>query len=225
MSVLTQHNNNQRTGVNSHETKLTINAVRTKLRRLIELRVDPPDEGGPTEWASQIVAQPLFASGVNFGGGVVRDVLIVATMHGTVYAYDATHHDNPAHTYPRLWATWLGQPVQDLPGFDQKDIWRTNPEWGILSTPVIDLGRKRVYVVMWNADNGGTFRLHSLSLLNGQDTTLAAVVEGHAPTDNAQPVFNPMFQKQRPGLLLVPRGKLASGLRYRPRRDLGRIPG
>lgn len=203
MSVLTQHNDNQRTGVNSHETKLTINAVKTKLRRLIELRVDPPDEGGPTEWASQIVAQPLLASGVDFGGGLVRDVLIVATMHGTVYAYDATHHDNSAHNYPRLWATWLGQPVQDLPGFDQKDWHRTNPEWGILSTPVIDAGRKRVYVVMWNADNGGTFRLHSLNLLNGQDATSAAVIEGHASTGNAQPVFNPVFQKQRPGLLLV----------------------
>jgi hypothetical protein len=68
MSVLTQHNDNQRTGVNSHETKLTINAVTTKLGRLIELGVDPPDEGGPTEWASQIVAQPLLASDVDFGG-------------------------------------------------------------------------------------------------------------------------------------------------------------
>jgi hypothetical protein len=31
------------------------------------------------------VAQPLLASDVDFGGGVVKDVLIVATMHGTVY--------------------------------------------------------------------------------------------------------------------------------------------
>jgi outer membrane protein assembly factor BamB len=203
MSTLTQHNNNQRTGINFTETKLTLDTVRTSFSRLKQLPVDPPDEGGPTHWASQIVAQPLLASDVDFGGGTMRDVLIVATMHGTVYAYDATHHDNPAHSYPTLWATWLGQPVQNLPGFDQKDIHGTNPEWGILSTPVIDAGRKRVYVVMWNGDDGGTFRLHSLDLLNGQDTAPAAVVEGHASKPDAQPVFDPVFQKQRPGLLLV----------------------
>lgn len=203
MSVLTQHNDNERTGVNSSETKLTIDTVRSRFRRLRELRVDPPEEGGPAEWASQIVAQPLIASDVDFGGGAVRDVLVVATMHGTVYAYDATHRDNPLHQYPRLWATWLGEPVRDLPGFDQKDIWRTNPEWGILSTPVIHDALGRVYVVMWSADNGGTFRLHSLSILDGQATTQSVSVEGRAASGDARPLFNPVFQKQRPGLLLV----------------------
>src|SRR5262249_54727865 len=99
-SVLTQHNDNQRTGANLRETDLTVDTVRTKFRRLIELRIDPPDAGGPTGWAPQIVAQPLLASGVAWGDGTVKDVLIVATMHGTVYAYDATHKGNPAHPYP-----------------------------------------------------------------------------------------------------------------------------
>ena len=59
VSVLTQHNDNQRTGVNPGEPGLTPDAIRTKFRRLTELQVDPASEGGPTNWKPQIVAQPL----------------------------------------------------------------------------------------------------------------------------------------------------------------------
>jgi outer membrane protein assembly factor BamB len=200
-SVLTQHNNNQRTGVNLQEPELTINQVRTKLRRLFSIPVDPPSEGGPTTWHSQIVAQPLVVSDVKWPDNTTKDVIIVATMHGTVYAFDAKANG------ARLWATWLGQPVQDLLGFDQKDIWGTTPEWGILSTPVIDPARRRVYAVIWNrslnGDNQAAYRLHALDLLTGQDVRPPGLIEGHADTPDGQPVFNPVFQKQRPGLLLL----------------------
>jgi outer membrane protein assembly factor BamB len=202
-SVLTQHNDNQRTGVNPQEPDLTVNAVRTRFRRLASLAVDPEAEGGPTGWKSQIVAQPLLAAGVDWGGGVTKDVLLVATMHGTVYAFDATHHNNPNHAYPRLWAVWLGPPVLTFPGSDQKDIWQTNPEWGILGTPVIDPGRKRVYVVAWNPDNGGTYRLHGLDLTSGNPVAGPQILQGSAAGANGDVAFNPVFQKQRPGLLLV----------------------
>ena len=173
VSVLTQHNDNQRTGVNPHEPDLTPGAVRARFRRLTELQVDPAIEGGPTGWKPQIVAQPLLASGVAWPGAGANDVLIVATLHGTVYAFDATHNNNPTHAYPRLWAVWLGPPVLTFPGFDGKDIWQTNPEWGILGTPVIDPGRKRVYVVAWNPDGCGIYRLHSLDLTTGNPVTAA----------------------------------------------------
>jgi outer membrane protein assembly factor BamB len=202
-SVLTQHNDNQRTGVNSGEPTLSPDAVRQHFRRLATLRVDPPEEGGPGGWDSQIVAQPLLASGVDEGGGVKKDVLVVATMHGTVYAFDATHNDNPNHTYPRLWAVWLGPPVLTFPGGDQKDIWQTNPEWGILGTPVIDAGRKKVYVVAWNPDNGGTYRLHALDLASGNRVAGPEILQGSAAGPNGDVRFDAVFQKQRPGLLLM----------------------
>lgn len=97
-----------------------------------EVRVDPPEAGGPSNWASQIVAQPLSVSDVKWSDGTTKDVLVIGTMHGTVYAFDAKNDCAP------LWETWLGMPVMDLPGSDQKDIWGTTPEWGILSTPAID---------------------------------------------------------------------------------------
>jgi outer membrane protein assembly factor BamB len=200
-SVLTQHNNNQRTGVNPAEPDLTPDAVRKRFRWLRTLRVDPPEEGGLV--ASQIVAQPLLAADVDFGGGVKKDVLIVATMHGTVYAFDATHNGDPNHAYPRLWAVWLGPVVQNLPGHDEKDIWGTNPEWGVLSTPVIDPKRGVVYAVVWNPDGGGLHRLHALDLKSGNPVVARQEIRGSAAGPHGDVHFDPVFQKQRPGLLLV----------------------
>ncbi len=205
MSVLTQRNNNQRTGVKLDELTLTIEAVRHHFHKLDEIVVDPPAEGGPDQWASQIVAQPLFVFNIPWPDGHNRNVLIVCTMHGTVYAFDAENN------HRRLWARWLGQPVLDLPGFDQKDIWRTNPEWGILSTPVIDQELSRIYVVMWHVENGGTYRLYKLDLTTsnilGQVT-----INGSQPDQHGQPVpFSSTFQKQRPGLLLIKPTDLPDG--------------
>ena len=205
MSVLTQHNNNQRTGVKIDEPTLTIETVRHHFHKLDEIVVDPPAEGGPNQWASQIVAQPLFVSNVPWPDGHNRNVLIVCTMHGTVYAFDVENN------YHQLWSRWLGQPVLDLPGFDNKDIWGTTPEWGILSTPVIDQELRRIYVVMWLGENGGTYRLAKLNLTTG-DILGQITINGSQPDQHGQQVrFNPSFQKQRPGLLLIKPTDLPDG--------------
>ena len=63
-----------------------------------------------------------------------------------------------------LWATWLGQPRRS--GNDI-DMFATNdPEWGILSTPVISDDRKTLYVVAWHDDaaQGIRYKLHALLL-------------------------------------------------------------
>ena len=68
-------------------------------------------------------------------------------MHNTVYLYDADHERRgpDGQTLP-LWATWLGQP---RPGGGDIDMWAVNdPEWGILSTPVIDPAKSIAYVVV-----------------------------------------------------------------------------
>jgi hypothetical protein len=197
-NILTQHNNRARTGVNADETILTIDNVPAHMGLLTSVAVD-----------SQILAQPLFVSQVQGlwpdNTSVIRDLLIVATMHGTIYAFDASRDCAP------VWASWLptysgiylGESVKDI-GYDSgtpddKDYYRTNPEWGVLSTPVVDAERQCVYAVMWHNANGGTYRLHALNVLNGMPALNSVVIVGSMLGEP----FSPPIHKQRPGLLLL----------------------
>src|SRR6059058_1960937 len=62
------------------------------------------------------------------------NAVLIATMHNTVYLYDADHErPGPEGRNVPLWATWLGKP---RPGSPDIDMWGTSdPEWGILGTP------------------------------------------------------------------------------------------
>jgi hypothetical protein len=203
--VLTQHNDNARTGVHSAETALTTANVKPNtFGRLWTLYAD-----------GQIGAQPLYLSQLaidtrsNPNTPLVQgtfNAVLVATMHNTVYLYDADRENRlPDGKTQPLWATWLGQP---RPGGKDIDMWSTNdPEWGILSTPVIDPQKTTVWVVAWHND-GGTFRyrLHALNLRDGAHRSPPVVIGGNPP-NAAQPCeypngFNPCKQKQRPALLL-----------------------
>src|SRR5262249_11540974 len=76
--VLTYHNNNARTGVNSRETILTTSNVNpATFGKLFTVAAD-----------GLVDAEPLYLSAVSLGG-VIHNLLIVATEHGSVYAYDA----------------------------------------------------------------------------------------------------------------------------------------
>jgi hypothetical protein len=153
VNVPTQHNDNHRSGANLQETALTVASVKQHFGKLWTLYAD-----------GQIVAQPLYVSGLNVQGKGTFNAVIISTMHNTIYAYDA----DKAPTQPQsqdslIWAQWLGQPQPEAFGFDS---WNTNfPEWGIVSTPVIDDAHTTMYVVSWNKNNaGGEFRLHAIDL-------------------------------------------------------------
>jgi hypothetical protein len=193
--VLTSHNTAGRTGANRAESLLT------------PARVDPSGFGRLwTLYADgQIVAQPLYVGNlaVETSGnpGIPRvqgtfNAILIATMHNTVYLYDADEEraGPDGRTVP-LWATWLGKP---RPGGADIDMWATNdPEWGILSTPVIDTTRSVVYVAAWHDDGGQTYRyrLHALRLKDGTHLAAPVVIEADG--------LNPKAQKQRSGLVLV----------------------
>jgi len=84
VSVLTQHNNNQRTGANLNETTLnTSNVNVTQFGLLFKLPVD-----------DQAYASPLYVANLNIGG-VTHNVVYVATMNNTVFAFDADRGGNP----------------------------------------------------------------------------------------------------------------------------------
>jgi hypothetical protein len=126
--VLTQHYNNARTGATLDETVLNTTTVAPgKFERLWTLYAD-----------SQIVAQPLYVSDLtidttaNPAAPLVKgkfNAVIIATMHNTVYVYDADKQSQApdGRTVP-LWANWLGP---SRPGGKNIDMWSTNdPEWG-----------------------------------------------------------------------------------------------
>src|SRR5262249_62247641 len=76
--VLTQHNDNARTGQNTSETILNTTNVNTaQFGKLFAMPAD-----------GQVYAQPLYVPGVTIKGGV-HNVVIIATENDSVYAYDA----------------------------------------------------------------------------------------------------------------------------------------
>ena len=204
--VLTQHVNNARTGAVLDETILHTGNVNTSgFGKLWTLFAD-----------GQVVAQPLYVSNLaidtstNPGAPVVRgtfNAVVIATMHNTVYVYDADNEKRgpDGRTIP-LWATWLGEP---RPGGKEIDMFSTNdPEWGILSTPVISNDKSTLYVVAWHNEGpaGYRFRLHALDLKSGAHR-IPAVPIGPSSTDPSQPCriqspFSPCKHKQRAALLL-----------------------
>ncbi len=151
-NVLTHHNDNRRTGANLQEKQLTIQSVRQKFGKLWTLSVD-----------GQIVAQPLYVSRLQVTGRAPVNAIIVATMHNTIYVYDADKRPTQPQSKDALvWAQWLGDPQPENFGFDS---WNTNfPEYGIVSTPVINDTHDIMYVVSWHKNNGGEFRLHAIDL-------------------------------------------------------------
>jgi hypothetical protein len=190
--VLTNRNDAQRSGVTTHETALTQNAVAHHFGKLWTLFSD-----------AQIMAQPLYVSGLASAPGTRCaagcNAVIFASMKGTVYTYMADV--KPATVNDTLiWARYVGDPRD---GGDDIDMWATNdPWWGILGTPVIDLPRNLLYTVVWNKDQ--QYRLYALDLSTGAikrgPTVVNGTVDGIGFAHNGQGFKQQ--RKQRAALLL-----------------------
>src|SRR5438132_7512861 len=126
-SVTTWHYDNARTSANTSETVLTpSNLNRASFGKLATLPVD-----------GFVVGHPLYLPGVNVLGKGVHNVVYVATMHDSVYAFDA----DSANTSP-LWMTsiftYSPAGATSIPSTVKKDSGIGWTEVGIVSTPVID---------------------------------------------------------------------------------------
>jgi hypothetical protein len=117
-------------------------------------------------------------------------------MHNTVYAFDAD-------TGSQLSARWLGAPVtgQDLHTLKPHTI---HAEWGVASTPVIDLATGTLYVVRWGYENGisgPTFRLFGLDMSNLSNDKFGSMrIDGYNVGGKG---FDRYRQMQRAGLALA----------------------
>jgi hypothetical protein len=162
-TVWTAQYNNDRTGANIYESILTTSNVNTKQFGLLFSRqVD-----------GVIYAQPLFVPAVTIGVST-SNVVYVATMNNSVYAFDA---DNPSNSVP-LWRVNFGAPLQIPPG----EVYLGN-QIGIMGTPVIDATNGTMYVVALTVAGGlNTYSLHALDITNGQEKFNGPVViQGYVP--------------------------------------------
>ena len=197
--VLTYHNNVGRTGVQPAETTLTpANVTSAKFGKLRTFAVD-----------GQMYAQPLYVGGVGMPDGAVHNLLIAATAHGTVYAFDADGN-NPAAGY--LWKQSMfgaGEaPVVEGTDYSCGD---TTPESSLLGTPVIDRSTGTIYVVSTEkVTASGTFtqKLHALSYIDGSESmngpvVITATYPGTgAGSQSGVETFDALKENQRPALLL-----------------------
>ena len=198
-SVLTQHNDNARTGANLRETTLTTANVKTDtFGKLFTRTVD-----------GYLYAQPLYVPNLRVPGLGIHNVVLLATSHDSVYCFDA---DDPKASEP-LWKVSLGIPVPASEIYDPTDPrgWTDMlVDIGITSTPVIDPDAHTIYVET-KTKEGGTYvqRLHALDIATGKErkgspVVIQAKVKGTGDgSEGGSVAFNPVKQLQRPGLLLV----------------------
>jgi len=208
IDVTTYHYDLYRTGWNQTETDLTPASVASTSFGLIKtLAVD-----------GNVLAQPLLVSNYVLPNGTTHDVLIIATGHDTVYAYDA-------QTYAQLWKVSLGK-SQSSNDVGCGDV---QPEYGISSTPVIlrtANNAATLYVVAATEPTSGQFvtSLHALDVGTGADTTTPAVINPTATITGGSVAFDPQNQWNRASLAYN-KGSLYIGIGSHCDNNSGNISG
>ena len=206
--VYTYHNNLSRDGSNPNEYALTTsNVTATTFGKLFSCTVD-----------GAVYAQPLWVANLTVGS-VKRNVVLVATQHDSLYAFDADANTSPCTP---LWHVSLTDAAHggsssetsvpsgtsgNLVGSGFGDI---SPEVGVTGTPVIDPSTNTIYLVSKSViGSGPTFyqRLHGIDITTGNEKFSGPVtIGGTYPGTHdggATDTFNARQQNQRSGLALV----------------------
>ena len=193
--VLTYHYNNAHNGLNSAETTLTPSNVNsTSFGKLFTVTVD-----------GLVDAQPLYLSAVPIRAHGTHNLLIVATEHDSVYAFDADTGE----------PIWHVRTLKngEVPS-DDRGCRLIEPEIGVTSTPVIvrPTGTNgTIYVVAMSKDSAGNYyqRLHALDAASGIEAYNGPVdISAKYPGtgDNSSGgyvIFDPAQYAERSALLVV----------------------
>lgn len=116
-----------------------------------------------------IMAQPLYVPNVVINQ-VAHNVLYVATMSDTLYAFDADVGGAPLWT--RNLATLVGATPVPIAQFAYSGNKNIIGNLGILSTPVIDLSTNTLYAVACTLENNTlVYRLHAVDITTGVPRT------------------------------------------------------
>jgi hypothetical protein len=193
VSVLTYHNDVSRTGLNSNETTLTT------------ANVNPTDFGklGTMPVTGLVDAEPLYVGGLAIGSAT-HNVVLVATEHDMVYAFDAD-------TFAQLWSASM---LAKFPGETTVTTSQVGgctqvaPEVGITSTPVIDPTagpNGTIFLLAMSVDSSGNYhqRLHALDLATGADSMTPVDVQATYPTASGQTTFEAQQYEERAALLAL----------------------
>ena len=196
--VYTYHNDVARDGANTSEYALTTaNVNGSTFGKLFSCQAD-----------AAIYTQPLWVSNITIGGAK-HNIVVVATMHDTVYTFDAD--TSPCVTYWHTQFIPSGETFYTAADVSTNSIF---PDIGILGTPVIDSTSNIIYLVTKtkNISDPGPIvhqRLHALNLADGTEIANSPVeldssitVPGNCEGGSTI-AFNAATENQRPGLALV----------------------
>ena len=207
VAVWTQHNDNSRTGANLAETQLTTSTVTQSLfGKLFTYPVD-----------GDIYAQPLVIPNVAIAGKGAHNVVYVATMNNSVYAFDADNNHGGNAT--PLWSVSFNDaangvtpvPAVDVTALTNTNIRRPGPV-GVMGTPVIDQSTGTMYLVARTKETTSGVsryvqRLHALDITSGAERFGGPVeIQASVPGTGYDAVsghvsFNPLRENQRAALV------------------------
>ena len=196
VSVLTQHNDNTRAGWNNNESALTTANVNTqKFGELFTLAVD-----------DQVYAQPLVVGNVSIAGGS-HNIVLVATVNNTVYAYDG---DTGARYWQKNFTAPGMRPPRnvDMTGACSGAYTDFSNNLGIVGTPVIDATTHTMYFVA-RSTTGLSYvqHLHAVNIVDGSEIGPVQITATSPGTGdgsvNGVITFNAQRQNQRQGLTLA----------------------
>jgi len=211
--MTTYHNNNARTGLNTHETVLVANS--TGWTQTFGTTSTVQTDG-------MIYAQPLYVSGVAWTGGTgtncpsgtSKNMVYVATEGNTIYAIDADNYGLCAsvslNTGNTGGNTDAAMPVTDLPGGPCNNLTgsSTYGTVGVTGTPAIDPTNKMLFVVSahkvtTSTGTSWTQRLNAVNITNLSLVTSSVDIPSAVNTSSGNPSFQARNESQRSGLLLT----------------------
>ena len=153
----------------------------------------------------QVYAQPLYVANVDIPRYGKRNCIYVATESNYVYCFDADRADGLfARPY---WQAWLG-PSAPTANVGSGDV---TPEYGITSTPVIDVATHTIYIVpkTLEFDKNLEWRLHALDIRSGKPRKdWGFAIRGTTPGNgggnvNGVITFDQSIQFSRAGLTIA----------------------
>jgi outer membrane protein assembly factor BamB len=182
LNVLTYHYNNQRTGSNPHETILTpANVGRNTFGKLFSVPID--------SWST---AQPLYVSKLPGIVGGTHNVVYVATLNNSVYAFDA---DSGLLLWQQNFGVPSPMPLGPIVGFVQA---------GIVGTPAIDRKAGMLYFVaktgLGTSQSPYALYLHAISLTTGLEAPFSPVLINPSVPGVT---YYPDYQMSRAGVLVA----------------------
>jgi hypothetical protein len=202
--VYTYHNDVARDGVNAQEYALTPKNVNTTtFGKLFSCAVD-----------GAIYAQPLWVANLSIGGSH-HNVVLVATQHDSLYAFDAD--SSPC---VQLWQVSLIDASHGATAGEVSVAATTahylvglgsgysSPEFGVVGTPVIDPAGGILYVVSMSTNSTGTsfyHRLHAIDITSGSEKPGSPVVitASYPNSGGTSVAFVSQQELQRTGLALI----------------------